>query len=51
MSSDRKLSVKIVIERDANPARIPRDLHYFGILGLSETDFAHVDGMDALLRE
>ena len=51
MSSNRKVSVKIVIERDANPARIPRSLQDFGVLSLIQTDLAHVDRIDATFRE
>jgi hypothetical protein len=47
----RQGGVTIVIESDANPARIPRRLQDFGVLSLSQTDLAHVDCIDAAFRE
>lgn len=50
LTGDGKVGMKIVIERDANPARIPSGLEDLLILSLSQTHLIHVDEEDGRAR-
>jgi hypothetical protein len=51
MSSDGEVGVKIVIERHANPARLPRTLKDLDILRRGQPDLTHMDCLNAALRQ